>query len=63
MSKAWKIRYKGWVITHDPYGELACYRDDGTSLVWCYFGSSVAVIKQEIDNREFILYIQSIWPI
>lgn len=54
MNRKWKINYKGWVITHDPYGTLACYRRDGDALEWCYFGCSVDVIKMEIDRREYI---------
>ena len=54
MSKGWKLYYKGWVITHDPYGALACYRRAGVMLEWCYFGCSVDVIKMEIDRREML---------
>ena len=50
--KKWKTFYKGWCITHDPYGTLACYRMDGNTLEWCYFGCSVDVIKMAIDRRE-----------
>lgn len=52
MKRTWRIRYKGWIITHDPLGTLACYRDDGSPIVWCYFGCSVDVIKLMIDRRE-----------
>lgn len=54
MRKTWKINYKGWVITHDPCGALACYRLDGDTLQRCYFGCSVDVIKMEIDRREYL---------
>ena len=54
MKQKWKIHYKGWVITHDPFGALACYRSEGTELTWCYFGCSVDVIKMEIDRREYL---------
>lgn len=54
MNRRWKIYYKGYVITHDPYGCLACYLMDGDSLEWCYFGCSVDVIKFEIDRRSLI---------
>ena len=54
MKREWKIYYKGWVIKHDPYGALACYRLAGDDLEWCYFGSSVDVIKMEIDRREYL---------
>ena len=53
-KRRWERRYKGWVITHDPYGMLACYREEGPELRWCYFGCSVDVIKMEIDRREFL---------
>ena len=51
-KRAWGINYKGWRITHDPYGTLACYRLAGEGLEWCYFGCSVDVIKLAIDRRE-----------
>lgn len=51
-KRRWAINYKGWCITHDPYGTLACYRLDGDTLEWCYFGCSVDVIKFMIDRRE-----------
>lgn len=54
MNRRWKIYYKGYVITHDSYGCLACYLMDGDSLEWCYFGASVDVIKFEIDRRVLI---------
>lgn len=54
MGKRWGIKYKGWLITHDPYGTLACYRLEGDALEWCYFGCSVDVIKMEIDRREWL---------
>lgn len=53
MNKTWKIRYHGWIITHDAYGTLACYREAGDSIIWCYFGCSLDVIKREIDLREY----------
>lgn len=53
MAKRWAIHYKGWCITHDPYGALACYREAGDTLEWCYFGCSVDVIKMAIDRREW----------
>lgn len=53
MSKRWCRYYKGWVITHDPMGKLACYYLEGPGLYWCYFGDSVQEIKQGIDRRMF----------
>lgn len=50
--RTWHINYKGWRITHDGYGKLACYRLEGDTLKWCYFGNTVADIKAEIDRRE-----------
>ena len=53
MSKrVWHINYKGWEICHDPMGKLACRKMDGDLWEWCYFGSTVAEIKAEIDRRE-----------
>lgn len=52
IKKVWRRKYRGWIITHDPYGTLACYREAGNTLEWCYFGCSVDVIKMEIDKRE-----------
>ena len=54
MAREWKIYYKGWVIKHDPLGKVACYRVAGYALEWCYFGSTVAEIKAEIDRREYV---------
>ena len=52
-NRRWHIRYKGWIITHDPLGQLACYRLGYDSpLVWCYFSDRVSGIKEEIDRRE-----------
>lgn len=51
----WKIRYNGWIITHDPMGKLACYRNDDSPLEWCYFGDNLAEIKDEIDRREYLV--------
>lgn len=51
MSREWKVYYKDWVIKHDPLGQLACYYRPGDTLVWCYFGGTVAEIKAEIDRR------------
>lgn len=53
-KRRWSIKYKGWIITHDPYGTLACYRLEGEELRWCYLGCSVDVIKRRIDEREMI---------
>lgn len=53
-KRRWTIKYKGWIITHDPYGALACYRMGDTPLCWCYFGCSVDVIKRQIDKREYL---------
>ena len=52
-NRRWHINYKGWCITKDPYGTLACYRIEGSRLKWCYFGSSIDTIKLEIDRREY----------
>ena len=52
--KNWKVRYNGWIITHDPMGKLACYREGGNVLEWCYFGSTMDEIKSKIDEREYI---------
>ena len=49
--KKWKIRYKGFIITYDPLGFLACYWEDGPVLDWLYLGSRIDVIKSEIDRR------------
>ena len=49
--RKWKIRYKGYIITHDSFGCLACYREDGSVLDWIYLGCSIDVIKFEIDRR------------
>lgn len=54
MKRRWSRVYKGWVITHDPLGTLACYRLDRSPPCWCYFGSSIDVIKREIDMREML---------
>ena len=51
----WRITYRGWRITHDPLGCLACYRLAGKEIRWCYFGCSVDVIKMEIDRRENLI--------
>ena len=51
----WMITYKGWRITHDPLGHLACYRLAGRELYWCYPASTVEGIKNEIDRREDLL--------
>ena len=53
-NKRWHINYKGWRITHDPLGKLACYWIEGGTLNWCYFGNSINSIKAEIDRREFL---------
>ena len=55
MAKVWHINYNGWRITHDPYGNLACYRIAGDVLEWCYFGDTLAEIKEEIDRREMLV--------
>ena len=52
FGRTWHINYKGWRICHDPLGRLACYRIPGETLEWCYFGSTLAEIKAEIDRRE-----------
>ena len=52
--KVWRRYYKGWVITHDAYGALCCYWLDGPELRYCYFGSSMDIIKAEIDRREYL---------
>ncbi len=54
MKRVWKIKYKGWVITHDPYGRLVCYLEKGSELEWCYFGATIEAIKAEIDWREMV---------
>ena len=53
-NRRWSIKYKGWIITHDPYGFLACYMMDGYELTWCYFGNSLEEVKRRIDEREMI---------
>ena len=55
MSRPWRRYYRGWVITHDPHGILACYRGHGRILRWCYFGSSIDTIKLAIDRREDLI--------
>ena len=57
-NRRWSIKYRGWLITHDPYGTLACYRLDGSPLRWCYFGCSVDVIKRRIDEREYLANLE-----
>lgn len=52
--KNWKRHYNGWIITHDPMGMIACYRNDDSPLQWCYFGGTLAEIKREIDSRETV---------
>ena len=51
-GQPWRITYRGWRITHDPLGRLACYRLSGRELYWCYPGITVAAIKAAIDRRE-----------
>ena len=51
--KTWHINYNGWRICHDPAGKLACYKLDGDTLEWCYFGDTLEDIKREIDKREY----------
>ena len=51
-GQPWRITYRGWRITHDPLGRLACYRLSGRELRWCYFGNSLFLIKHNIDQRE-----------
>lgn len=52
--KNWKVRYNGWIITHDPMGKLACYREEGNTLEWCYFDNTMEEIKRKIDEREYL---------
>ncbi len=54
MSRAWHINYKGWRIRHDPLGKLACYYTESNLWEWCYFGDTLADIKQEIDRRMYV---------
>ena len=59
-KRRWAINYKGWIITHDPYGTLACYRSGyDAPLHWCYFGCSVDVIKRQIDKREYLAGLEA----
>lgn len=53
-GQPWRITYRGWRITHDPLGHLACYRLGPEPLRWCYFGCTVDVIKLGINQREAI---------
>lgn len=54
-NRRWSIKYKGWIITHDPYGTMACYKlGFDTPLQWCYFGNSLEEVKRRIDEIEMI---------
>lgn len=57
-GQPWRTTYRGWRITHDPLGHLACYRLGQEPIRWCYFGNCMFLIKLNIDQRED--YLESV---